>query len=327
MSRAHRPAMPAPVIPSEARDLARARSFASLRMTLFISISPVLVLASCRNENADAYGNFEATEVTVAAEVGGRLLSFGLEEGDRVAKDTVVGVVDTIPLMLERQALAARRAAAAARTRESDANIGALEVQRSIADRELARTERLLKQAAATAQQGDRAEHDARVVREQLAGARAARGSARQEVAALDAQVATIDDRLARSRITSPLGGTVLARYVEPGELVQAGQPLFKLASLDSLTFRAYVGNAQLTELRLGQQVRVGVDRGDSIATFPGRVTWIASAAEFTPTPIQTRDERADQVYAVKIAVANPEGRLRIGMPGELTIAPEGRDE
>ena len=292
-----------------------------------LSFLVVLTLAACRNEDVDAYGNFEATEVTVAAEVGGRLLSFGLEEGDRVAKNTIVGVVDTIPLVLERQALAARRAAAAARTRETDANIAALEVQRSIADRELARTERLLKQAAATAQQGDRAELDARVAREQLAGARAARASALQEVAALDAQLASIDDRLARSRITSPLAGTVLARYVEPGEFVQAGQPLFKLASLDSLTFRAYVGNAQLTRLRLGQQVKVGVDRGDSIATLPGRVTWIASTAEFTPTPIQTRDERADQVYAVKVAVANPDGRLRIGMPGELTIAAEGRDE
>jgi len=310
-------------------------SFASLRMTPLTRLAHLVLVAlslvSCRKENADAFGNFEATEVTVAAEVGGRLLSFGLEEGDRVARDTVLGVVDTIPLLLERQALVARRAAAAARTREADANIAALEVQRSIADRELARTERLLKQAAATAQQGDRAEHDARVVVEQLAGARAARGSARQEVAALDAQVASLDDRLARSRITSPLAGTVLARYVEPGEFVQAGQPLFKLASLDSLTFRAYVSNSQLTQLRLGQQVQVGVDRADSIAMLPGRVTWIASAAEFTPTPIQTRDERADQVYAVKVAVANPDGRLRIGMPGELTIAargsPEGRDE
>ncbi len=108
---------------------------------------------------------------------------------------------------------------------------------------------------------------------------------------------------------------------------MQAGQPLFKLASLDSLTFRAYVSNAQLTRLTLGQQVRVAVDRGDSLATMPGRVTWIASAAEFTPTPIQTREERADQVYAVKIAVANADGRLRIGMPGELTIADEPAGE
>ena len=280
----------------------------------------LLALAGCRRDTADAYGNFEATEVTVAAEVGGRLLAFGLDEGDRVARDTVVGLVDTVPLVLERQALRARRAAAAARTREADASIAALEVQRSIADRELARTQRLLQQAAATAQQGDRAEHDARVVREQLAGARAGRGSARQEAAALEAQVAAVEDRLARSRIRSPLTGTVLARYVEPGELVQAGQPLFKVAALDSLTFRAYVTNTQLSGLRLGQTVRVGVDRADSIVTLPGRVTWIASSAEFTPTPIQTRDERADQVYAVKVAVANPEGRLRIGMPGELTL-------
>jgi HlyD family secretion protein len=287
----------------------------------------LIAVTACRRNDPDAYGNFEATEVTVAAEVGGRLLSFRLEEGDRIARDSVVGVVDTIPLLLERQALVARRSAAVAGTREAEANIAALEVQRSIADRELARTERLLKQSAATAQQGDQAEHDARVVREQLAGARAARGSARQEVAALDAQVASVDDRLARSRITSPLTGTVLARYVEPGEFVQPGQPLFKLASLDSLTFRAYVSNAQLTRLRLGQEVRVGVDRADSIATLPGRVTWIASAAEFTPTPIQTREERADQVYAVKVTVANADGRLRIGMPGELTIAPEPSGE
>ncbi len=287
-------------------------------------VLPALVLAACGGEQPDAYGNFEATEVTVAAEVGGRLLAFGLEEGDRIARDSVVGVVDTVPLVLERQGLVARRAAAAARTREAASNIGALEVQRTIADRELARTERLLRQSAATAQQGDQAEQGARVVREQLAGARAAQSGAQQEVAALEAQVASIDDKLARSRVRSPLDGTVLARYAEAGEFVQAGQPLFKLAALDSLTFRAYVSNAQLTRLALGPAVTVGVDRADSISTMRGRVIWIASGAEFTPTPIQTRDERADQVYAVKIAVANPDGRLRIGMPGELTI-PQGR--
>jgi HlyD family secretion protein len=293
-------------------------------MTPVALILSALALASCGNEEADAYGNFEATEVTVAAEVGGRLISFGLGEGDRIVRDSVVGVVDTIPLRLERQALVARRAAAAARVREADANIAVLEVQRRIADRELARIERLIKQAAATAQQADRAERDAQVVHEQLAGARATRRSAVQEVAVIDAQVASIEDRIGRSRITSPLEGTVLTRYVEPGEFVQAGQPLFKLASLDTLTFRAYVTHAQLTQLRLGQRVQVGVDRADSIATLPGRITWIASAAEFTPTPIQTRDERVDQVYAVKVGVANPDRTLRIGMPGELLIASGG---
>jgi HlyD family secretion protein len=284
-----------------------------------------LGLVSCRDDSADAYGNFEATEVTVAAEVGGRLVALGIEEGDRLQKGVVVGSVDTIPLMLERRSAAARRAAGASRAREASANIAALDVQRTIAERELSRTERLLRSSAATAQQGDRAEREARVVKEQLAGARAARGGVTQEIAALDAQVALLDDRLARSRITSPLDGTVLTRYVEPGEFVQTGQPLFKLASLDSLTFRAYVSGALLATIRLGQNVAVRVDRGpDSLGTVPGRVIWIAAAAEFTPTPIQTREERADQVYAVKVAVPNPDGTLKIGMPGELLLGAEG---
>jgi HlyD family secretion protein len=290
----------------------------------FVLLLGIAALASCGTDDVDGYGNFEATEVTVAAEVGGRLLSLSLEEGDQVKKGETLGSVDTVPLLLERQTLMARRAAGASRAREAAANIAAMDVQLAIADRELARTERLLKQEAATAQQGDKAEREAKMAREQLAGARAARSTAAQEVAALDAQVAQLDDRLARSRIVSPQDGTVLVRYVEPGEYIQTGQPLFKLAALDSLTFRAYVSHAQLTQLKLGQAVKVGVDRADSIATLPGRITWIASAAEFTPTPIQTRDERADQVYAVKVAVANPDGSLRIGMPGELVL---GRDE
>jgi HlyD family secretion protein len=297
--------------------------FAPTRVAFVVAAA---ALASCGDNEADAYGNFEATEVTVAAEVEGRLLALRLEEGERVAKGASLGVVDTIPLLLERRALAARRAAAASRAREASATIGALEIQLSIAERELSRTERLLRAAAATAQQGDRAEREARVAREQLAGAQAARRSIIQEVAALDAQVDLIDDRIGRSRVISPLDGVVLARYVEPGEFVRPGQPLFKLASLDSLTFRAYVSGAQLATLRLGQEVKVLVDRGpDSLATLPGRVTWISSSAEFTPTPIQTREERADQVYAVKVVVVNPDRTLNIGMPGELILESEPR--
>jgi len=297
-----------------------------LRSAAVILLS-VAALASCRKNEVDAYGNFEATEVTVAAEVSGRVLDLRLDEGDRVVKGARLGSIDTIPLVLERQTLIARRAAGASRAREASANIAALEVQQVVADRELARTKRLREQAAATSQQIDQAEQQARVVKEQLVGARAARTTLTQELAALEAQVAQINDRLSRSRVVSPLAGTVLTRYVEPGEYVQAGQPLFKLASLDSLTFRAYVSGGQLSTLRLGQSVKVGVDRADSIATVPGRVTWIASSAEFTPTPIQTREERTDQVYAVKVAVGNPDGVLRIGMPGELVLESAGASQ
>ena len=298
----------------------------AIRVTSRRCVLAFAALGACRGDGADAYGNFEATEVTLAAEVGGRLLALEVEEGDRVVAGQVVGAVDTLPLLLERRELLARREGAGFRQREAAASIAALDVQAGIAERELARTERLLQASAATAQQGDRAEREARVAREQLAGARAARGSAAQETAAIEAQIAQLDDRIARSRVVSPQDGTILVRYAEPGEFVQSGQPLFKVAALDSLIFRAYVGHAQLTLLRLGQSVHVAVDRADSIVTRPGRITWIASTAEFTPTPIQTREERSDQVYAVKVAVANPDGALRIGMPGELIVAEGGAE-
>jgi HlyD family secretion protein len=295
---------------------------------MVVVLAGALGLLACREQETDAYGNFEATEVTVAAEVGGRLLALRLEEGDRVSKGTSVGAVDTLPLVLERRATVARRAAGASRAREANTTIAALEVQQAIAERELARIERLLRKAAATAQQGDRAEKEARVVKEQLAGARVARVALAQELAALDAQVAQIDDRIGRSRIVSPLDGTVLTRYVEPGEVVQVGQPLFKVAALDSLTFRAYVTGAQLSTLRLGQEVGVRVDAGPhSLKTLPGRITWVASNAEFTPTPIQTREERAVQVYAVKVVVPNGDGSLKIGMPGELVLAMKDKSQ
>jgi HlyD family secretion protein len=292
------------------------------RPSLCAALTALVVLGACKDSGPDAFGNFEATEVTVAAEVPGRLVQLQVAEGDRVAAGAVVGSVDTIALQLERRELLAKRAAAASRTREVDANVASLKAQLDVAGRELARTERLLSVSAATAQQGDRAEREAGVIREQLTGAQAARATVGQEVAAIDAQLALLGDRLARSRVSSPLDGIVLARYAEPGEFVQPGQPLFKVASLDTLTLRAYVSGAQLSGVQLGAPVTVRIDRGDSLGHLPGRITWVASNAEFTPTPIQTKEERTEQVYAVKVAVPNSHGMLKIGMPGELVLEP-----
>ena len=162
------------------------------------------------------------------------------------------------------------------------------------------------REQAATAQQLDQAERDYRVLGEQIAALRAQRNSVTQDVAASDARVAQIAERIAKSRITAPFAGTVLATYARAGEYVQPGQPLFRLASLDTLTLRAYVTEPQLAQVKLGQRVQVTVDRGaGDRLTMPGTVSWIASKAEFTPTPMQTRDERADLVYAVKIRVPN----------------------
>ena len=155
---------------------------------------------------------------------------------------------------------------------------------------------------------------------------RAQRNSVSQDVAASDARVAQIAERIAKSRITAPFAGTVLATYARAGEFVQPGQPLFRLASLDTLTLRAYVTEPQLAQIKLGQRVQVTVDRGaGERLAMPGTVSWIASKAEFTPTPVQTRDERTDLVYAVKILVPNRGGTLKIGMPADVSLTAPAR--
>ena len=287
----------------------------------------LLALTACgRDDEPDAYGNFEATETVVSAETGGTLLWFTPVEGQHVAPGPTLGVIDTTGLALDREQLGAQRTAVRARVSESERQIGVLAVQREIAGRAYARTRRLFAEQAATAQQLDQTERDYRVLGEQIAALRAQRNSVTQDVVASDARVAQIAERITKSRITAPLAGTVLATYVRSGEYVQPGQPLFRLASLDTLTLRAYVTEPQLAQLKLGQRVQVTIDRGegDRLA-MPGTVAWIASKAEFTPTPVQTRDERADLVYAVKILVPNRGGALKIGMPADVSLVATAR--
>ena len=281
-----------------------------------------LVVTGChRAEEPDAYGNFEATETVVSAETGGTLLWFTPVEGQQVAPGPTLGVIDTTHLALDRQQLGAQRTAVRAGVSESERQIGVLAVQREIAGRAYGRTKRLFAEQAATAQQLDQAERDYRVLGEQIAALRAQRNSVTEDVAASNARVAQIAERIAKSRITAPFAGTVLATYSRAGEYVQPGQPLFRLASLDTLTLRAYVTEPQLAQLKLGQRVQVSVDRGEGgRLAVPGTVSWIASKAEFTPTPVQTRDERADLVYAVKIRVPNQGGALKIGMPADVAL-------
>ena len=286
--------------------------------------APLLVftfLGCGRGDAPDAYGNFEATETVVSAETGGSLLWFTPIEGQQVGPGTTLGVIDTTRLALDREQLGAQRTAVRARVSEAERQIGVLAVQREIAGRTYARTRRLFAEQAATAQQLDQAERDYRVLGEQIAALRAQRNSVTQDVAASGARVAQIAERIAKSRISAPFAGTVLATYARAGEYVQPGQPLFRLASLDTLTLRAYVTEPQLALLKLGQRVQISVDRGEGDRlTVPGTVTWISAKAEFTPTPVQTRDERTELVYAVKIHVKNGDGVLKIGMPADVTL-------
>ena len=269
----------------------------------------------------DAYGNFEAIEVVVAAQTSGPVQRFLVTEGQEIARGELVAVIDTTALALDRAQLSAQRAAVTARLAEVGEQLHVLEVQREISARVYERTKRLQAQQAATAQQLDQAERDHRTVLAQLDAAKAQQRSVGLESAAVEARVAQARDRVSRATVLNPLAGTVLTTYTREGEMVNPGQPLYKVASLDTLDLRAYVSGAQLASVRIGQQVEVRVQQGpNGLVMLPGTITWIATQSEFTPTPVQTRDERADLVYAVKVRVANKDGVLKIGMPADLTF-------
>lgn len=287
-----------------------------------IMLLMALSLVGCgRTVPADAYGTFEAEEVVVSAEAGGRLERFAVAEGQLLKVADVVGAIDTVQLAFERVQLRAQRASLLAHRTEISEQVQSLRVQREIAGRTRDRIDRLFAQQAATAQQRDQAERDARVLAVQVAAAGAGVSRSSADLAALDARLAAVADRIRRASQRNPVSGTVLVTYVRAGEVVQPGQPLYRIASLDSLTLRAYVTGAQLTAFRIGDLVTVNVSgASDVLRPTPGRITWVSTRAEFTPTPVQTRDERGELVYAIKVRVANADGALKIGMPADVTF-------
>ncbi|MFN0097229.1 MAG: HlyD family secretion protein [Gemmatimonadaceae bacterium] len=279
-------------------------------------------LTACGGDDApDAYGNFEALEVVVASQTTGPIQQFLATEGQPLAAGALAAVIDTTALALDRQQLSAQRAAVLARQAEVAEQLRVLEVQREVAARVFERTERLREAQAATAQQFDQADRDLRTVLAQLEAAKAQQRSVGLEGSAVEARVAQARDRVSRGTVSNPIAGTVLVTYARVGEMVNPGQPLYKIAALDTLVLRAYLTGDQLGAVTIGQTVDVHIQEGrDGVRTLQGTVSWIASQSEFTPTPVQTRDERSDLVYAMKVRVPNPSGVLKIGMPADLTF-------
>jgi HlyD family secretion protein len=285
------------------------------------SIVAALAVGCKGNGEPDAYGNFEAEEVVVSAESGGQLEWFTPVEGMKLGANATVGLIDSTQTALEIRQAVAQREGMTSRLGEANQNINVLAVQRAIAERNYERTRRLYSQRAATAPQLDQAERDYRVLTAQIQAAQAARQNVAEEIRSAEARIAQVRDRASKTRVVNPRAGTVLATYTKAGEVVAPGKPLYKIANLDTMTLRAYITADELARTKLGQSVQVHVDQsGGKLMTLPGIVTWIASKAEFTPTPIQTRDQRTDLVYAVKVRVANPQGVLKIGMPADLDI-------
>ncbi|WRQ32912.1 HlyD family efflux transporter periplasmic adaptor subunit [Bacteroidales bacterium MB20-C3-3] len=293
-------------------------------VTIFTLLSFTLPSCSRSGSEHDASGVFEATEILVSSELSGKILELDIEEGDSVEAGAVLGQIDTIQLFLKKRQLLATVRALEARRPQVRKQIAALEEQISVQKRERERFERLLKADAATQKQLDDITSSISVLEKQLEAQRSTlsntSGGITEDAAALMVQVDQINDQLERSKIASPISGTILAKYAEAGEITMAGRALFKVAETKNMHLKAYITSDLLTRLKLNQTVKVFADFGEEGSReYSGEVIWISDKAEFTPKTIQTRSERDNLVYAIKIAIIN-DGFLKIGMYGGIDL-------
>ncbi len=282
----------------------------------------LFLLSACGNGTPkyDATGTFEATEVIVSAEVSGKLLVFDVEEGMKVKAGEEVGIIDTVQLYLKKLQLEASVKSVEGQRPDILKQVAATKEQIVQAKRERDRMANLLRVGAANQKQMDDAESLLEVLDKQLAAQNSTLQNSDRSLtwqsSSVGIQVAQVEDQLAKCRVTSPITGTVLAKYAEAGELAVPGTPLFKVADMEQIYLRAYITSEQLAGVKLRQKVAVFSDYGADVQKeYPGVVTWISDSSEFTPKTILTKDERANLVYAVKIAVKN-DGMLKIGMYG-----------
>jgi len=304
---------------------------------LFFGTS-VILLAACNGKNGsyDASGTFEADEVIVSSLASGKILSFDVEEGSVLMKDSIVGLVDPTGLNLQKQEVQATIASLGDQTSTAEPQVKLLQDQLVVQESKLAnllhektRTENLLRQDAATGKQLDDVNAEIDVVKKQMSVTQQEINVQKNNVGTrnrsvlsqgkpLEKRVEQIEDLLNKSNIKNPVTGTVITKYAEAGEMTSSGKALYKIADLSTITLRAYITGTQLSEVKLGQTIKVLVDDGaEKYKEFPGTITWVSDKAEFTPKTIQTKDERANLVYAMKVKVKN-DGYLKIGMYGEV---------
>ena len=279
-----------------------------------------IFIASCTKKDklSDAYGNFEAVETIVSAEASGKILRFNVEEGQVLEQDAVVGYIDTVQLHLKKLQISEQKKIVSTKFKNISTQVAVLEEQKRVNLREKARIERLLKDEAATGKQLDDINGVIDVLNKQIASIKSQDETTKQEVKGYDVQAEQIVDQISKSSIINPVSGTVVMKLVEESEVVTFGKPLYKIADLSIMELRVYVSGAQLPEIKLGQKVKVLIDNGaNDFRTLEGVISWISDKAEFTPKIIQTKEERVNLVYAVKVKVKN-DGSLKIGMPGEI---------
>lgn len=294
-------------------------------MKRIVYIAAMMLAVSCGKESEfDAQGTFEATEVVISSEANGKILDFDVVEGSIMEADKPVGAIDSVQLHLQRKQLLAQHSALLGSRPDVKKQVASLREQIAKHKSELRRVENMLKDGAATQKQYDDIEAQVKILETQLDATLSTLDknttTINNNLLALEAQIAALDDRISKCRIVSPVSGTVLVKYAQAGELATVGKPLMKVADLDKIYLRAYFTSEQLAKVNLGDEVTVVADfGGDERYNYAGRIEWISSESEFTPKSIQTKDSRANLVYAVKIAVEN-DGRLKIGLAGEVIL-------
>lgn len=283
-----------------------------------------LSLTGCKSgkEELLGTGTFEAKEILVSAQAEGEIIEWSIDDGMMVKENQIVGAIDSTQLYLQKLSLESSNKGVRVSTPNINTQTAALQRQIDELKRERERTQKLFEADVATQKQLDDINSSLRVLESQLSAQRSALSKSTQQISAqsstIEIQIAQLEDRLEKCRIKSPINGTILESYVDKGELAGAGRPLFRVAALDTLILRAYIPFSELNTLQLNEKVQVSVDgsKGE-MKSYEGIVTWISAKAEFTPKSVQTKSERENRVYAVKVKVPN-DGYLRIGMYGEL---------
>lgn len=292
-----------------------------MRLVFILGIF-LLVTMSCNqnSKRSDAYGNFESVEVLVSSEMQGKLVQYRIQEGDTIKKNDLVGLIDTIQLFLKKEQLIAQKEASDAKITNvmSQINVQEEELKTLMVDKN--RIENLLKDNATPVKQLDDVNGKIKVTQSQILSIRTQNESILRDITAIEKQIAQINDQIQRCKIINPIDGTVLEKYTEQSEIVVPGKILYKIADMKNMILRVYISGEQLPHIRLGQKVKVLIDKDrNSDQTIEGTIGWISPQAEFTPKIIQTKEERINLVYAVKVYVVN-NGYLKIGMPGEVVF-------
>lgn len=294
------------------------------RINLVFAAAGLLTMVSCgnRNDQPDAYGTFEADEITISSMGTGQLLRFDIEEGMLLDSGQVVGYVDTTDLHLKKMQAIDQQAATSSRLGDLSAQVAVQEQNRENILIEQHRVAAMLKDGAATQKQMDDINSSLKLIDKQIASIKTQSTGITGTVSSIGQQIAQLEESIRKSAIVNPVKGTVLTKFAERDEVTAFGKPLYRIADMSTMTLRVYISGVQLPHVKTGQKVQVRFDKDEKTnSTLEGVVTWISPTAEFTPKTIQTKEERVNLVYAVKVQVVN-DGSLKIGMPGEIKLNP-----